>query len=95
MLLIRRPDHGTVWPAKFIGRAQFIGCVGLQDPEMGQRLTQAFSADWERVRSFRLDEARDDSCWFAGDGWWFSTAAPDDAFGDESAGMRTYCRWGR
>jgi protein-L-isoaspartate(D-aspartate) O-methyltransferase len=79
MLLVRRPDRGAIWPAKFIGRAQFVGCVGLQNAEAGRRLTRAFSAGWERVQSFRLDDARDDSCWFAGDGWWLSTAAPDDA----------------
>jgi protein-L-isoaspartate(D-aspartate) O-methyltransferase len=79
MLLIRRPDHGVVWPAKFIGRAQFIGCVGLQDPAAGERLTQAFSDGWERVRSLRFDNAPDDTCWFAGDGWWLSTAAPEAA----------------
>ncbi len=78
MLLIRRPDKGEIWPAKFVGRAQFIGCVGLQDEMMGQRLAQAFSSDWDRVQSLRLDNAPDDSCWFAGDGWWLSTAAVDD-----------------
>jgi protein-L-isoaspartate(D-aspartate) O-methyltransferase len=29
------------------------------------------------VKSFRIDESPDDTCWFAGDGWWLSTAAPD------------------
>jgi protein-L-isoaspartate(D-aspartate) O-methyltransferase len=77
MLLIGRPTHGVIWPAKFVGRAQFIGCVGLQDSDAGQRLTQAFAAGWDRVQSFRFDDARDDSCWFVGDGWWLSTAAAD------------------
>jgi len=26
------------------------------------------------VRSLHLDGSPDDSCWFAGDGWWLSTA---------------------
>ena len=39
MLLITRPDQGFAWPAKFLGRAAFIGCVGLQDKETGRRLT--------------------------------------------------------
>ena len=79
MLLIKRPDHGSVWPAQFRGRAQFIGCIGLQDEDAGRRLTEAFLNGWERVRSLRLDSAVDDSCWFAGDGWWLSTAEPEAA----------------
>ena len=75
MLLITRPDHGSSWPAKFVSRAGFIGCVGLQDEEAGQRLTDAFSKNWDCVRSLRLDgSSPDDNCWFAGDGWWLSTA---------------------
>jgi len=74
MLLITRPDQGSNWPAKFISRAGFIGCVGLQDEEAGHRLTEAFSKNWDRVRSLRLDGSPDDSCWFAGEGWWLSTA---------------------
>jgi protein-L-isoaspartate(D-aspartate) O-methyltransferase len=73
MLLIARPDEGSSWPAKFVSRAAFIGCVGLQDEEAGHRLREAFSKDWERVRSLRLDGSPDDSSWFAGDGWWLST----------------------
>jgi protein-L-isoaspartate(D-aspartate) O-methyltransferase len=74
MLLITRPDGGSAWPAKFVGRAAFIGCVGLQDEETGRRLTEAFSKACDSVRSLRLDGSPDDSCWFAGDGWWLSTA---------------------
>lgn len=76
MLLITRPARGSSWPAKFVGRAAFIGCVGLQDEEAGRRLTEAFSNDWNSVRSLRLDGSPDESCWFAGDGWWLSTAEP-------------------
>jgi protein-L-isoaspartate(D-aspartate) O-methyltransferase len=74
MLLVQRPDQGAAWPATFFGRAQFIGCVGLQDEDAGHRLTEAFLHGWERVRSLRFDSAVDDTCWFAGDGWWLSTA---------------------
>jgi protein-L-isoaspartate(D-aspartate) O-methyltransferase len=74
MLLIARPDEGSAWPAKFVSRAGFIACVGLQDEETGRRLTEAFSKNWNEVRSLRLDELPDDSCWFAGDGWRLSTA---------------------
>ena len=54
MLLIKRPDQGAVWPAQFRGRAQFIGCIGLQDEDAGRRLTEAFLQGWDRVRSLRL-----------------------------------------
>lgn len=74
MLLITRPDHGSTWPAKFVSRAAFIGCVGLQDEDAGHRLTEAFSKDWSRVRSLRLDVSPDYTSWFAGEGWWLSTA---------------------
>lgn len=74
MLLVRRPKQGAIWPAKFAGRAQFIGCVGLQDEAAGKRLTEAFANGWENVRSLHLDSAPDQTCWFSGDGWWLSTA---------------------
>jgi protein-L-isoaspartate(D-aspartate) O-methyltransferase len=82
MLLIKRPDQGAVWPAKFRGRAQFIGCIGLQDEDAGLRLTEAFLNGWERVRSLRLDSAVDETCWFAGDDWWLSTTEADAASGN-------------
>jgi protein-L-isoaspartate(D-aspartate) O-methyltransferase len=74
MLLIARPDQGSTWPAKFVSRAAFVGCVGLQDEEAGHRLVEAFSKDWVGVQSLRLNGSPDDSCWFAGDGWWLSTS---------------------
>jgi protein-L-isoaspartate(D-aspartate) O-methyltransferase len=74
MLLVTRPDRGSVWPAKFVSRAAFVGCVGLQDEEAAGRLSEAFKSDWDAVRSLRLDGSPDDNCWFAGEGWWLSTA---------------------
>ena len=76
ILLIKRPNRGMVWPAKFVTRAGFISCEGPQDEETGRRLSAAFSdGAWDQVRSFRIDHPADDTCWFAGDGWWFSTVA--------------------
>jgi protein-L-isoaspartate(D-aspartate) O-methyltransferase len=75
MLMITRPEQGEAWSAKFLSRAQFIGCAGLQDAEVGRRLAEAFARGWEGVQSFRRGDAPDDTCWFAGDGWWLSTAA--------------------
>ena len=74
MLMVTRPDEGAVWPAKFLGRAQFIGCAGLQDADAARRLAEAFAGGWEGVQSLRREGAPDETCWFAGDGWWLSTA---------------------
>lgn len=74
MLMITRPDDGAIWPAKFLGRAQFIGCAGLQDAEAGRRLGEAFATRWEGVQSLRRSGDPDETCWFAGQGWWLSTA---------------------
>jgi protein-L-isoaspartate(D-aspartate) O-methyltransferase len=74
MLLIERPDRGLSWPARFVSRARFDGCVGHQDADAGRRLAEAFSGRWNEVRSFRIDDSQDDTCWFAGSGWWLSTA---------------------
>ncbi|MDA9434578.1 protein-L-isoaspartate O-methyltransferase family protein [Bradyrhizobium sp. CCBAU 51627] len=79
MLMITRPEQGTAWPAKFLSRAQFIGCAGLQDSDIARRLAEAFAKGWERVQSLQRGGTPDDTCWFAGDGWWLSTtpaAAP-------------------
>lgn len=74
MLMITRPASGLRWPAKFVSRAQFIGCEGHQDNEASQRLKQAFGGALSAVRSFRIDDEQDETCWYAGDGWWLSTA---------------------
>jgi protein-L-isoaspartate(D-aspartate) O-methyltransferase len=79
MLLIQRPNQGFAWSARFVTRARFIGCVGLQDEEAGRRLKEAFSKNWGGVRSLRFDGSPDDSCWFAGDGWWLSTKNAQDS----------------
>jgi protein-L-isoaspartate(D-aspartate) O-methyltransferase len=34
MLLVTRPAEVSAWSAKFVSRAAFIGCVGLQDEEL-------------------------------------------------------------
>jgi protein-L-isoaspartate(D-aspartate) O-methyltransferase len=77
MLLLQRPDHGLIWPAKFVSRARFICCDGQQDADAGRRLTETFPSHWDRVQSFRIDDLKDDTCWFAGNGWWLSTTMAD------------------
>ena len=77
MLWIRRPAHGKIWPARFLSGAMFIACSGPRDAAAGARLTVAFaSRGAATVRSFRIDSPREDVCWFAGEGWWLSTAEP-------------------
>jgi protein-L-isoaspartate(D-aspartate) O-methyltransferase len=78
MLLICKPrDGGLSWAARFVSRAGFIGCDGLQVAQTGRELTEAFAGgEWSRVQSFRLDEHPDESCWFNGGDWWLSTKAP-------------------
>jgi protein-L-isoaspartate(D-aspartate) O-methyltransferase len=79
MLLIKRPERGMVWPARFITQAAFMSCEGPQDEEAGHRFAAAFSnGAWDQVQSFRIDEPIDGSCWLAGDGWWLSTATHVD-----------------
>jgi protein-L-isoaspartate(D-aspartate) O-methyltransferase len=72
MLLICRPLRDSrVWPAKFVTRAMFYACQGLQDAEAELRLAEAFNRGtcWLDVRSLRLDENVDDTCWCRGEGW--------------------------
>jgi protein-L-isoaspartate(D-aspartate) O-methyltransferase len=79
MLMITRPRHGLLWPARFVTRAGFIPCAGPQDDETGRRLAAAFAAGGsDRVQSFRVDDEPDASCWCRGDGWWLSTAPASD-----------------
>jgi protein-L-isoaspartate(D-aspartate) O-methyltransferase len=83
MLLIMRPDYGVAWPARFLSGAAFMSCTGLQDADAGRRLNAAFAnGGADNVRSFRIEKPIDDTCWFAGDGWWLSTAAPLDESGE-------------
>ena len=75
--LIRRGERDR-HPARFVCRAQFVPCIGTQDQACNVRLAEALRAGpFELVRSLRLAPAQPDSTsWFAGDGWWLSTAAP-------------------
>ena len=77
MLLVQKPAAGgTAWPARFVCRAGFIACQARQDGETGRRLAAAFEqGGWQEVRSLRLNNKADATCWFRGDDWWLSTAA--------------------
>lgn len=84
MLLATKFPDGR-FAAKFVSPALFIHCVGARDEKTGQKLGEAFQsgglwhpqrqgAVWE-VKSLHRHSQPDDTCWFAGNGWWLSTAA--------------------
>ena len=77
MLLVTKPaSGGLTWPARFVSRAMFIACQARQDDATGRALAKAFGSDgWDRVRSLRLDNRPDQTCWCNGGDWWLSTAA--------------------
>jgi protein-L-isoaspartate(D-aspartate) O-methyltransferase len=72
MLLIRRGTMST-WVAQFVSGAMFTPCVGSEDDETARRLAKAFAGGgMQSVRSLRRGTAPDETCWFAGRGWWLS-----------------------
>jgi protein-L-isoaspartate(D-aspartate) O-methyltransferase len=74
MLVVKRPERDDVWPARLFSGVVFIACEGAQDPEMGQKLDEAFrSGGAERVRSLRFGGASSSTDWVRGDGWALST----------------------
>jgi protein-L-isoaspartate(D-aspartate) O-methyltransferase len=74
VLLITRPEHGDVWPARFLSPVVFIACEGAQDAAIGQRLDEALRrGGYGKVRSLRFGEKPGRSDWLRGDGWALST----------------------
>jgi protein-L-isoaspartate(D-aspartate) O-methyltransferase len=78
MLLITRPSDSRIghrFHARVVSSALFIDCEGARDTETGRKLNAAFRQRRVRdVRSLVRDDSPDETCWFAGDGWWLSTA---------------------
>jgi protein-L-isoaspartate(D-aspartate) O-methyltransferase len=73
MLLITRRSNDS-FAASFIVSAMFIPCIGGRDEKTAQRLTEAFRrGGMESVSSLYRRRPIDDTCWFAGNGWWLST----------------------
>jgi protein-L-isoaspartate(D-aspartate) O-methyltransferase len=76
MLLITRPSHGDVWPARFLSGVVFIACEGAQDAAIAPKLEKAFRRGGVGyVRSLRLGAEPSPSDWLRGDGWALSTEA--------------------
>jgi len=76
MLLVRQ-TAGTSFHARFLVHATFIPCIGARDQETGRRLSAVFRhGNVDSVKSLHRHTKPDDTCWFAGAGWWLSTAEP-------------------
>jgi protein-L-isoaspartate(D-aspartate) O-methyltransferase len=76
MLLVTRTGDKS-FAARFVSQAAFIHCLGASDDETGQRLTEApKKGGFWNVQSLRCATQPDDTCTFAGRGWWLSSSAP-------------------
>ena len=74
MLLIARAAKQG-YHARFLCGAAFIPCIGATEENRAAELSRAFQrGDARSVQSLRRGTAPDESCWFAGDGWWLSRA---------------------
>jgi protein-L-isoaspartate(D-aspartate) O-methyltransferase len=72
LLITKQEDKG--FAARFLLQAQFVPCTGARDETREQKLSGAFrNGGWVNVKSLHRNSAVDESCWFAGDGWWLST----------------------
>jgi protein-L-isoaspartate(D-aspartate) O-methyltransferase len=73
MLLVTKREDGG-FAARFLLQAQFVPCIGARDETTARRLSDAFrNSGWAKVKSLHRNDAPDESCWFAGEGWWLST----------------------
>ncbi|HYB08720.1 MAG TPA: methyltransferase domain-containing protein [Alphaproteobacteria bacterium] len=76
LLITRQRGETRRYAAQFAGRTGIIDCVGGRNAEAEERLKAALRVSYfTAVRSLRRPpEEPNDTCWLAGDGWWFSTA---------------------
>ncbi len=73
MLLVSKTS-GDHFGATFVSPAMFIPCIGGRSDKTAQALTEAFQrGGMDAVSTLYRKRPIDDSCWFAGDGWWLST----------------------
>jgi protein-L-isoaspartate(D-aspartate) O-methyltransferase len=83
LIINRRDGERQRYAARFASRTGIIPCVGGRNTEAEERLKAALQVVYfTAIRSLRRPpEEPDDTCWLAGDGWWFSTApiAEEDA----------------
>jgi protein-L-isoaspartate(D-aspartate) O-methyltransferase len=78
MLLVTRQST-SAYAARFLCSAGFVDFSGARDPELGRRLSDAFTRDRGiPVKSLRrTPTVPDGTCWLAGEGWWLSTSDID------------------
>ena len=77
MFLMTRRGQ-TSYAAKVIARVSFIPCIGARDDGESRALAEAFlTLEDSAVKSLHRGTATDNTAWFAGKGWWLSTAEPD------------------
>lgn len=75
MLLVTHTGVGG-FDARFVSPATFISCEGARDDAEAALLSEAFGrGHMDNVKSLHRGSLPDDSCWFAGHGWWLSTRA--------------------
>lgn len=73
MLLITKQKDER-FAAHFVVEAQFVPCMGARTAKMEEKLNIAFrNTGWGKVKSLHRNNATDESCWLAGEGWWLST----------------------
>jgi protein-L-isoaspartate(D-aspartate) O-methyltransferase len=76
MLLATRRETPSIFDARFVSGAQFVGCVGGSDDDASAKLAVAFgSGAQNRVQSLRRGVPPDSTCWYAAERWWLSTAS--------------------
>ena len=75
MVLVRSIGSPAIFSAKVVCRARFVPCVGTEDERLRTRLSDALRCDGaDSIRSLRIaPEVPDESAWFEGGAWWFST----------------------
>ena len=76
LLLVTKTEASSrVYPAQFLYWCAFIPCMGARTKTDGTQLAEAFqTASLFDVKSLRLNDRPDDSCWYAGQDWWLSMA---------------------
>ena len=73
MLMVTRTAAGA-FAAKFVCGAIFTPCIGARDDDTAKRLSDAFAKGGvASVLSLQYNTTPDETCWFAGPGWWLST----------------------
>ena len=76
MLLVSRTSSST-YAARHVWPAMFVPCFGARNGLAAARLSAALARrDVHKIASLVRNDAPNETCWCAGDGWWISTAPP-------------------